>query len=204
MTLLSAAIILPLLLSSQAASAEGTSTKHGAGYGEPAVVLGADAGLAFLTSGARSQTGGYSPIVVHVHGGYRLSGGVEPELSFSSIRFRDRYGSIPSLAPGCRWWIPVNGPVQPWIGGHLGVMIVETASGDVVDQQTYWSLDAGGGVAFMLARYVGVGTSFSWAYGDIINRPREQPVPPGYAGTAETTSYSLSWMTMRAGLVVFL
>ena len=207
--LLSLAVALPVLFSTQTARAESASElpKDPEPYSRPAVVLGADGGLAAFVGGARSRVGAEPGTVLQLHGGYRFSSGIQPELSFSYLNFSgvgDSHPRIVSLTPGGRWWIPVNGPVRPWVGAHLGMDWVQAESGDVTNTQKYWSIDAGGGIDFMLTRHVALGTSISWAYADIISRPQDQPVPADYGGSVERPSYSLSWLTMRAGVTAFL
>lgn len=172
----------------------------------PAVLLGADGGLAALVGDARSRVGADPGALLRLYGGYRFSGGIEPELSFSQVDFShiaDSHPFIVALAPGCRWWIPLGEAIQPWLGAHLGIDQVQSQSGDVGDVQTYWNIDAGGGVNFVLARHIGLGTGITWTYADILNRPLDQPVPPGY-GPAPKASYVLMWLTMQAGLTIIL
>jgi hypothetical protein len=209
--LLSLVIVVPVLLSSQTVRAEGASeppsTREAESYDEPAVVVGADGGLAAFVGGARSRVGAEPGTVLHIHAGYRLSNGIEPRLSFSYVdfsRIADSHPRIATLAPGCRWWIPVSGRVRPWVGAHLGLGRVQSQSGDVTGADSYWNIGANGGIDIMLTRNIAVGTTLRWTYSDIVDRPRDQPIPTGYTGPVERTSYSLGWLTMSAGMAFFL
>lgn len=192
-----------------AADAEAAESATGSGTGEQngrAVLLGGDGGLAAFVGGSRSRVGAERGTLLGVYAGYRFSGGIEPELSYSQLDFSsvaDSHPQIQGLAPGCRWWIPFQGPIRPWVGTHLGMDQVQSQSSDVTDVRTYWRIEAGGGIDFMLMRHLSLGMSMTLAYADVLNRPAEPPTPPGYAAMP-APSYALTWITMQAGATITL
>jgi hypothetical protein len=168
--------------------------------------LGGDGGLAALVGGARSRVGAEPGTLLDVHAGYRFSGGMQPEIAYSHLDFStiaESHPRIEGLALGCRWWMPLQGPIRPWVGAHLGMDQIQSQSGDVTDNQAYWRIEASGGVDFVLMRHLSLGTAMTWAYADILNRPSEPPTPAGY-GVMPAPSYALTWITMRAGVTIAL
>lgn len=161
------------------------------------VTVGLSGAVAAFTTEAASRLAVDPAPGLHAHGGYRFRNGLSPDLALLYTR------PVASLSQGLRWWLPLDGHLRPWIGAHAGLAHVTFESGDTTTGQTYFSVDGGIGLDFMVTRSVGFGIGGDWTYANALDAPRAQPVPAGGSVPARE-SYVLDWFTMRAGIGVVL
>jgi len=196
-----AAATLLLLFTTRPAEADGTAQPAAsdpfAAASLSGVTFGAGGGVSSFFGDAASRLDARSAASFHAYGGYRFSNGLSPELAFFGAT------SVTGLAPGLRWWFPVEGRLRPWFGAHTGLDHVTLTSGDSTTGSTYWSVDTGAGLDLMVTHFMSFGVAADWTFANMLNPPRAQPVPPG-ATAAEEPSNAIHWVTMRAGLGVSL
>lgn len=186
------------------ASATATSPAHAETVSPPltaeslsGVTLGASGGVALFTADARARVGTDPAMGLQAYGGYRFRNGLSPELALFHTK------SVSSLSPGLRWWVPIDGRVRPWIGAHVGLAHATLESGDTISGYSYFSVDAGTGIDFMITRSLSVGIGGDFTYANVLNPPRAQPVPVG-SPEEPRDSYVLDWLTVRAGIGITL
>lgn len=150
------------------------------------MTLGASGGIASFVADADGALDSRARPSVHLYGGYRFSNGLSPEVTVFHA------GSVTTVAPGLRWWFPVDGRLRPWAGVHAGVGQLTFLAGDFTEDEGCWVVDAGAGLDVMITHALGFGIGGDATFGTVKS---ERP-----AGS----SSDIGWLTLRAGVGVVL
>jgi opacity protein-like surface antigen len=102
--------------------------------------------------------------------GYEIIDGLDLELNTGFHRYSygdggGRFAYIPFM-PGVRYTFDLDGPIAPFVTGHVGVAMlraaVDTGFGSVSVSSTEFGLNVGGGAQYLLNEKMGLGLSATY------------------------------------------